>query len=175
MKKLFYAFSTIIIGVLFLISCSTVSVATDYDTKTDFNAYKTFAFYKPGIDKAKISDLDKKRILRAIERELLTKGLTKSSTPDVLVSIFAKSVKKVNVYRNNGFYPYYYGPNWGTTYSRYTEGTLFIDLIDPNAKSLIWQGTGKGALNTSGNVHKKEERVNEFVKEILDHFPPEEK
>ena len=39
-------------------SCSTVRVATDYDAKTDFSTYKTFAFYKKGIDKAKISNLN---------------------------------------------------------------------------------------------------------------------
>ncbi|MFT5438008.1 MAG: hypothetical protein ACI840_002668, partial [Ulvibacter sp.] len=48
-------------------SCTTVRVAVDYDREANFTEYNSFAFYKPGIDKAKISDLDKKRILRAIE------------------------------------------------------------------------------------------------------------
>ena len=46
--------------VLFLMSCSSVRVTTDYDSQTNFETYKTFAFYKKGIDKASISDLDKK-------------------------------------------------------------------------------------------------------------------
>ena len=33
-------------------SCSAVKVAVDYDAKVDFKKYKTFAFYKTGIDKA---------------------------------------------------------------------------------------------------------------------------
>lgn len=41
-------------------SCSTVQVASDYDQTVDFSKYKSFAFFKPGIDKAEISDLDKK-------------------------------------------------------------------------------------------------------------------
>ena len=44
-----------------LTSCSSVRVVTDYDTKVDFTSYKTFAFYKKGIDKASVSDLDKKK------------------------------------------------------------------------------------------------------------------
>ena len=52
-------------------SCSSVRVVSDYDSLTDFSKYQTFAFYKPGIDKAKISDLDKKRIMRAVEAELV--------------------------------------------------------------------------------------------------------
>lgn len=41
--------------VVMLSSCNTVKVVTDYDTKADFKKYKTFAFYKTGINKADIS------------------------------------------------------------------------------------------------------------------------
>ncbi len=94
---------------LIITSCSSVRVTTDYDTKVDFNQYKTFAFYKKGIDKASISDLDKKRIMRAVESELIAKGMTKSSTPDVLVSLFTKSRERINVNDNmygGFFYPW---------------------------------------------------------------------
>jgi hypothetical protein len=48
-------------------SCRSVKVASDYDKNANFNTYKTFAFFKTGIDKAEISALDKRRDLRAIE------------------------------------------------------------------------------------------------------------
>src|SRR5210317_1034321 len=98
-----------------LASCSSVKVAADYDLSTDFSKFKTFAFYKKGIDKVEMSDLDKKRILKAIESEMLAKGFTKSENPDVLVNIFTKSRQKVNVYNNHmyyGWHPWYYGPNY---------------------------------------------------------------
>ncbi|WP_111706715.1 DUF4136 domain-containing protein [Lutibacter citreus] len=166
---------------LFLVasSCGTVNVTSDYDTKTDFSKYKTFAFYKKGIDKAEISDLDKRRILKAIENEMLAKGFTKSDNPDLLVNIFTKARQKVDIYNNNQFYmgwhPWYYGPNFGMQISKYTEGTLFIDLIDAEKKELAWQGIGSGFLNTSRNVAKKEERIKEFVFEIISEYPPEKK
>ena len=84
----------LVFSVILMASCSSVKVITDYDSNVDFKNYKTFAFFKPGIDKADISDLDKKRILRAIESELLAKGFTKSDNPDMLVSIFTKSREK---------------------------------------------------------------------------------
>lgn len=161
---------------LFLLaSCSSVRVTSDYDTNTDFSTYKTFAFYKKGIDKAEISDLDKRRILKAVEAEMLAKGFTKSENPDLLVSIFTKSRQKVDVYNDfyyHGWHPWYYGPNPGTRISKYTEGTLFIDLIDTAKKELVWQGIGSGALTRVNNVAKKEERVKEFVNEILEAYPP---
>ena len=164
-------------------SCSSVKVAIDYDTKVDFNKYKTYAFYKTGIDKAEISDLDKKRILRAIEAELSILGMTKASNPDMLVSIFTKSREKVNVNQNRNNYGYGFGWGWNpwmgngmnnnVNVSQYTEGTLFIDFIDKEKKELVWQGVGTGALKID-NREKKEARIKEFVKEIVSRFPPGE-
>mgnify|MGYP000673679609 CR=1 FL=1 len=160
-------------------SCSTVRVTTDYDAKTDFTPYKTFAFYKKGIDKAKISDLDKRRILRAIEVEMLAKGFTKSNDPDLLVSIFTRSRNKVNVdtgvrYPNRFWYPAYYYGHDRVRITKQTEGTLFIDLIDKKNKKLLWQGIGSGALKAKTGP-KKEAKIQLFVKEILNKFPPEDK
>lgn len=164
------------LALLFLVaSCSSVRVTSDYDTTIDFSNYKTFAFYKKGIDKVDISDLDKRRILKAVESELLALGFSKSENPDVLVNIFTKSRQKVDVYNDPmyfGWHPWYYGSNFGMHISKYTEGTLFIDLIDAHKKELAWQGIGSGALNISGNVAKKEERIKQFVAEIMAKYPP---
>lgn len=169
-------FSGLLLISLLMGACSSIQVATDYDRQVDFNKYKTFAFYKPGIDKAEISDLDVKRILRSIQYELQSRGYLLSENPDILVSIFTKEVDRVNVYNNVGWgWGWYGSPYWGMGYnnvSTETEGSLYIDLIDANKKELVWQGKGTGYLITSGNIAKKEERINEFVKEILEQFPP---
>ncbi|MBR9913868.1 MAG: DUF4136 domain-containing protein [Algicola sp.] len=182
MKNLFKLLPLLLVTV-FMTSCSSVKVAADYDKSANFDNYKTFAFFKTGIDKAEISDLDKRRILRAIESELLAQGYTKSENPDILVSIFTKSQERVSVYNNNwgvgawgwgGF-----GPGWGwgwntqPTVTTRSEGTLFIDLIDTKKKELIWQGMGTGYL--SKNMEKKEERIKEFVSEVMKKYPPESK
>ncbi|WP_276165494.1 DUF4136 domain-containing protein [Zobellia alginiliquefaciens] len=166
---------------LFLSSCTSVRVLSDYDKEANFNSYKSYAFYKTGIDKAQISDLDKKRILRAIESEMTKRGFTKSENPDILVSIFTKEKEQVDIYNNYwgggwgwGWNPYYWGPGWGggNNVSTRTEGSLYIDLIDSKSKELVWQGKGVGNLTTTGNIAKKEERIQEFVSEILMQYPP---
>lgn len=164
---------------LFVTSCSSVKVMTDYDEAVDFNKYQSFAFYKPGIDKAEISDLDKKRILKAIEAELTQQGLVKSTNPSLLVSIFTKTNTNVDIYRNNygygygwGWTPYYWGARGGReTVSTSTEGTLYIDLIDAKTKELVWQGMGTGVL--SQDREAKIERINKIVLEIMKKYPPE--
>lgn len=165
----------IVILLLAITSCNSVKVVYDYDKNANFDTYKTFAFYKPGIDKAEINGIDKRRILRSIESNMLAKGFTKSDTPDLLVSFFTKSRKEINVYNNYGGYGYgwgwspYYWNNYNTV-SESTQGLLYIDLIDAKKKELVWQGTGTGYITQSTN--KKEERIKEFVYKIFEKYPP---
>ncbi|AKA34544.1 DUF4136 domain-containing protein [Flagellimonas lutaonensis] len=187
--KTFKAFALPLLALFFLSSCVSVRVVADYDREVDFKDYKTYAFYKTGIDKAQISDLDKRRILKAIEAEMGAKGFVKSQNPDILVSIFTKEREQVDVYNNNfgwgwgwgwgGWYnPWVWGPGWGwggawgPNVSTRTQGSLYIDLIDAETKQLVWQGRGVGTLNNTSNVEKKEERIREFVSQILEKYPP---
>ena len=167
------------LSVLFLVatffSCSSVRVNADYDKKANFENYKSYAYLKSGVDKAEISDLDKKRILYAIDEVMATKGFTKSENPDVLISIFTKERERVDVYNNVGFgWGWGWNPWWGMGYSNVStspEGILFIDIIDANTKELVWQGEGSGYLTK--NSEKKEERIKEFVSKILEQYPPQ--
>ncbi|MDX1761616.1 MAG: DUF4136 domain-containing protein [Christiangramia sp.] len=163
---------------VFLTSCSSVRVASDYDREANFSDYGSYAFFKPGIDKAEISDLDKKRILRAIEAEMQRKGFTKSEDPDLLVSIFTKTNENINIYNNAypywgygwGWNPWYWGTGFNTVGST-SEGTLYIDLIDSADKELVWQGMGTASL--ASKVNKKKERINEIVAKIMEKYPPQ--
>ena len=162
------------VSLFLLVSCSSVRVGADYDSLTNFEEYQTFAFYKPGIDKAKISDLDKKRIMREIESNLKAKGMKITADPDLLISIFTKERERIDVYNNNfGFWGYGFGPWYGggTSVSSTPEGTLFIDLIDKEKNELVWQGIGKGDLIMT-SVEKKEARIKEIVTKTLDQYPP---
>ncbi|UJH66428.1 DUF4136 domain-containing protein [Allomuricauda sp. SCSIO 65647] len=196
--KNFKAFALPLLALVFLSSCVSVRVVSDYDTQADFNDYKSYAFYKTGIDKAQISDLDKKRILKAIDTEMNARGFVKSQDPDLLISIFTKEREQVDVYNNfgwggwgwggwgwgrwgwGGWNPWLWGPGWGwggawgPNVSTRTEGSLYIDLIDTDSKQLVWQGRGVGTLNNTSNIEKKEERIRKFVSQILEKYPPEQ-
>lgn len=161
-------------------SCCSVRVASDYDKNVDFTPFKTYAFYKNGIDKVEISDLDKKRILRSIDEVMAAKGFTKSETPDLLVNIFTKARQEVNVNQFSSGWGYGWGMGWNpyfwggqTSVSTNTEGTLYIDLIDAKKKEMIWQGEGQGYLTQ--NADKKDEVIKNFVAKILEQYPPQTK
>tara|TARA_Y100001954_G_C15493524_1_gene446293 strand:- start:68 stop:613 length:546 start_codon:yes stop_codon:yes gene_type:complete len=164
------------------LSCDSIRVSSDYNKNLDFSNLKTYAFSKDGIDKVKINDIDKKRILRAIDIELYNKGFRKSSiNPDFTINFFTKTNQKVNYYPSNNYYgamdvspylgSYHYANSWYLNSYKYNEGVLFIDVIDNKKNELAWQGIGKGYIY-SNNPEKKSEKINEMVEKILLQFPP---
>lgn len=162
-----------VFSLLILTACSSVYVNTDYDKKANFSQYKTFAYLKSGIDKAEISDLDKRRILYSLDEVLTAKGFTKSDNADILISFFTKERERVDYYNNVGW-TWGWNPWWGFNYnipSTSTEGTLIIDVIDGKTKELIWQGKGSGYLTQ--DVDRKDARIKEFVSKILEKYPPQ--
>jgi len=173
MKRLI-GFSLLLL-ILLLSSCSSsVRVVSDFDKEVDFTNYNTYAFHKPSVDAAKISDLDKRRILRAIDQELTEKGMVKSESPQLIIGIYTKEQERVDIYQDYygwGWYPYYYPFGPSSRISRSTEGTLFIDILDAKTKNLIWQGIGYSDLVT-GDMERKEKRINEIVAKILTAYPP---
>jgi len=171
-----YVLFLFILG-LSLVSCNSIRVYSDFDSEIDFSSYQSFAFYKTGVDKVEISDIDKKRILKSIEENLTQKGMSISETPDLLINISTKSSE--NIYIDNSYYsPYYSGwyPYYGRNYRRVahttSEGVLYIDIIDTKSKQLIWQGKGIGFL--SSNRMNRDELVEGYVNKILSVYPPQE-
>tara|TARA_B100001989_G_scaffold123249_1_gene86956 strand:+ start:221 stop:757 length:537 start_codon:yes stop_codon:yes gene_type:complete len=165
---------------LILSSCSSIRVYSDFDNNIDFSNYKTFAYFKPEIDRVDISDLDKRRILKAIDNEMSLKGLSKSETPDLLIGFTTKAKDKIYVNNFNnfswgwgwgwGFNPWLWGPNGFNTISTKTEGTLYVNIIDANTRQLVWQGKGRGGIDE--NIKNRNERISLFVKEIVGNYPP---
>lgn len=169
-------------------SCSTIRVTTDYDSSANFEAYKTFAFTDEALN-LNIDELNRNRLLRAIETELTARGFTRSESPDVLLDLNVKTEEKNKTTTTTTTTPVfygrlgrYYGPGYrygygaGFTntqidYETYIDGTLFIDMIDAGKKQLVWQGRGTGAINTDESQKTKEENINNAVRQIFMQYP----
>ncbi len=160
-------YSLLFIILAFVISsCNTVRVTYDFDRATDFNTYKTYNYHQKGIDKLELNDLDKRRILNAIDAQMTAKGLTKSETPDLYLNVLASSKEKINI--DNGYYGGYWGG--GSRVYQYTSGTIIIDVIDDKRNTLVWQGAGSG-LNVS-DLDRKADDIPQAIAEIMAKFPP---
>lgn len=177
MKKI----SFLILAMSFIMSCDSIRVTSDFNENIEFSDLKTYAFSKKGIDKVKMNDIDKKRILKAIDIELYNKGFRKSSIePDFIINFFTQTNQKVDFYPSNNYYGYavpyggmgVYAGSWYLNSFKYNEGVLFIDIVDNNKNELVWQGIGKGYIYTD-KADKKSEKIKVMVNKILLRFPPQ--
>lgn len=172
--------NSIILPILFLNACSTLQTAYDYDKKADFRSYKSFSFHEKGLEKLEMNDLDKRRIIESVTKNLEEKGLKRSEgQADLYVNILSFTKEKVNIYNNN--WPYWqgwYGPWWSGGWGmqqvrKYTEGSILIDLVESKTNTLVWEGKGSD-LNLD-ELEGKDERIQAVVKAILAHYPPYKK
>jgi len=163
---------------MFIIAgCSSIRVTTDYDRKADFGKYKTFNFSKE-VDQVKLNDLNRRRLKDDIKAQMVLRGYQMAASPDLLVNVYVKGTTKYTAtgYTTGfgGGFGYYRG--WGGGFSntyvdvnKYTEGTMFIDLIEVLEKKMVWEGIAQGLINPRENT--REEGLNKVVTKVFKEFP----
>jgi len=172
--------------------CSAIRVSQDFDVTTDFTRYQTFA-WAPGPpprsnDILMDSQLMDRRVRRAVEENLSTKGL--SQTPGEQADFYVTYHIVVRPrfeaesfstgfggygYRNPywGYpYPFWGGIDYSTYIRQYDEGTLIIDFTDARSNQLFWRGIGSRRITQHSNPEKTTAAVNQTVAEILAQYPP---
>jgi hypothetical protein len=153
---------------IWLMSCSPVTVKSDYDANANFAQYKTFDFmsHRAG------NPLNNKRIEVAIEQELTAKGMQKQTAgrPDLLVAYHTNVKDKIDV-DTYGYRYGRYGRRVGTytTVQKYQQGTVVVDLVDAKERELVWRGWAKG--EASDSVSK--EKIDDTIAKILAKYPPQ--
>jgi hypothetical protein len=172
-----------IIVALGITGCSTLSVSTDYDRSATFTGYKTFDFIPAPEVK---NQLVRSRIEDAITKQLVAKGLTRSSdNPDLLIAGHAKLSSEVHFDTTSYGYGWggwggYWGPYGGyggmgtsTTVAREVPvGTLIIDLVDAKSKKLVWQGVASDTLNPNASAEERDWRINDAMQKMFAGYPP---
>jgi hypothetical protein len=174
MKKL-------LLPILFLLiaaSCATIRVSSDFDKAANFPGYKTYAFTPEALN-LNIEELNRKRLITAIENELSLKGFTKADKPDVLIDVKITGEKiQTATATSTGGYGYGYRYGWGgggttvVNYDSYTEGTVFVNMIDATKSEVVWQGRGVGTIDPEASADKREKNINYAVKQIFTKYPP---
>ena len=161
------------LGLWFLTGCSSMSVESDHDATASFQGYQTYQWAdNPSAAASMIppGSLNDVRIRRAVDDELVGKGMGPSiSDPDLFVQYHVNLEDMVQVWDDRWVTP----RGWqagDVSVTNYTEGTLFIDLIDARQGNVIWRGWATGAVDQ--NTSNIEERLRKVVQKILDRYPP---
>jgi hypothetical protein len=185
---------TIVIVMAALVAgCSTIETSYDFDPKAKFTGLKTYKWLdKPqkltGDPRIDGNTILANRIHEAVDTELAARGFRKvSSDPDFLVAYHVSLDKRRSVQTLNSYYGY--GPGWGYGYGasyrpgywggapetyvyEYEEGTLILDIVNPENKELIWRGSAQDEVNFKSTPEKDQTQLNEAVQQMLENFPP---
>ncbi len=182
-------FTLAILAVLFLASCSSISVITDFDDTIDFTKYKTFEYFGWADESDKIlNDLDKRRVEQAFGDEFRKRGLEYvESGGDLVVTLLIVVQQKTEQRATTtgsgmygGYYGGYYGygPGWGwgpsystTTVSEYDYkvGTLVVDVFDKAEERLIWESVGQGTVDD--DPQSRDKSVPKAVAKMMKDYP----
>jgi hypothetical protein len=170
MKKLKYLLLILIVG------CSSTKVVYDYDSKTNFDTYRTFNFFE---DAGKgLNELDVKRITNELINRLQQKGMKLSDVPDIYINILSKESEVIN--RNTiglgigGGGSVGFGISGGIPIgSKKINQQLTIDFVESKKNELIWQGIADSEIKERTTPQERILHYKKVIEKMLASYPPE--
>jgi hypothetical protein len=180
-------FTVAVLGVLALLLAACASgprITSEADPEADFGSYRTFGFYTPlALEKEGYATPTTDRIKAATRAQLESRGYTYTTQqPDLWVNLNAYMQERTDV---TSFptvdYSYYYSyrsrayfavPYWRdqTQVSKYTEGTLNVDLVDRQKNRLVWEGIAVGRI-AKLKPAERAARIDSTLAEIFARYP----
>ena len=180
-KKLNLRFA-LTIAIAVFSSCSSVSVSTDHDPRTDFSRYRTYAFGPASRNVLALSPSVRAQIESSLDQGLAARGLRRSARPDFYVAYHVTAREQISVQTFHDWGPWGYGgPRWNsyalwrgypmtTTYVyRSTIGTLVVDFVDARTDRAFWRGVATGTVR---GAEANRRSIVEAVHRMLQNFPP---
>ncbi|MBU2939345.1 DUF4136 domain-containing protein [Lacinutrix sp. C3R15] len=165
----------IVVLVVLFTSCAPVYVSTDFEKGTDFSKYKTYNYYSE--IETGLSELDTKRLLNVLEKQLQLQGMDIAETPDFYINIVSKEYP-VEQKSTVGVGVGGTGNNVGGGVSigipvgqaKITRQILF-EFIDENGIGLFWQAETESSYNPNATPEKREAILQNIVEKVLKKYP----
>ncbi|MGH9747621.1 MAG: DUF4136 domain-containing protein [Candidatus Acidiferrales bacterium] len=151
-------------------------VRTNYLPGTDFSKFKTYRWgaIEGGGHPNQITDAE---IKSAVDAQMAAKGFTKTDSESAdLVLAYQTAVDHEKQWNSFGTGR---GLRWGgmatATSTPIAVGTIALDMYDPTARTLVWQGQATKTIDSSANQEKQQKNINNAMKKLLKNFPPKAK
>jgi Domain of unknown function (DUF4136) len=170
------AHAAIVLASLWMAGCATtMTLSSHLDPGEDLRRYRTYTWGPadtwstgdPRLDNNRFFD---ERVRAQVEKGLGGRGFEKTTSPsaDMLVHYHANISQEVDIRDLDSAYcaeadcrPFIYD-----------KGTLFVDLVEPGTKRLIWRGWAEGSLDgVIENQKWMEKRIDETIEKILTRLP----
>ena len=170
MKNLAFVF----IGFL-IFSCSTQTVAVDYDRNQDFSQLKDFRYE---LVENSMSELDINRIQNAINQELSLKGMTFNENSAVKIKIvpeeYISETRDSNVGIGVGGGSYGFGTSVGMSIpinSEKLNQRYLVSIYNPNGQ-LVWEGRLEIQMPANAGPEVIDANVQKGVQKLFRKYPP---
>jgi hypothetical protein len=160
-----------------LVGCATKPATfAQKDPAVDLYAFKTFAFFPSAAGQAHrpgYTTLVGEQLKSATRTQLERLGYVYDETrPDLRVNIMLAVQQRAEVRStpNSRSLPY---RAWGATSVEtveYRQGTLAIDLVDTQRRTMVWRGVAQDRI-TPKDMQKADETVRRAVREVFEKYP----
>ena len=181
----------VLLVVFFLSGCGTVAVQPNQAALAKFTGKKTFAWLVDGVpsDDVRVNNPRvQKAVLISVDKNLAGKGYVKSAVndADLLVSWFGSVDEEVKEIHMSSFYQSYgysalkgarpesAAGKDGKVEQVFARGTLIIDILDPQSKTLIWRESATNTIIKKMSDAELLNYVDISVKHILEKLPDAE-
>jgi hypothetical protein len=166
------------------VSASAQDVRYNFDKQANFANFKTYKWVTiKGAEKP--NDLIDSQIRAAVDKELATKGLTKTDadSADLYIGYQAavSSEKQYTSFDTGWGYGPGYGGGWyggggmstsTTTSSTIYIGTLGVDMYSTATKTLVWRGNASKTIDARAKPEKQEKNLAKAMTKLFKNYPP---
>ena len=154
---------------------------TDYDNTARFATYEHYRFAER--QEGSVQSLDAARIERALEKALEKEGFRRAEGEQKQALVVRYRIEQERRLESRG-------PNFGLGFgfgnSPFTfgmahtpvesreivEGQLVVELVDPKAEQVIWQGRARRNLTDSMVAEERKRLINRVVRAMFEQYPP---
>jgi len=169
---------------LWLVACTSQPVlepTVDYKSDYNFQALESFSLLsrrRGAASSAIMSAMEMQRVDLAFKQALEKYGLRfeeKAADADILLSwlLITENRTDVRAYNSAAYYQCWgCGPAMSDVSVRqYTQGTLIVDLVDPQLNQSIWRSVVQSRLNNRPALEGQQQRFNQVAERLLEGFP----
>ncbi len=164
--------------------CSRFAVRSAKDPAADFRNVRTYAWLPieeaaPADQRVQDRYLDR-RLRSAVGTQLRARGIVAApfdQQPDILLNYRLSTSAATGLRANPDMH--FGGSAWlGWPYASalasesYDQGALYIAVIDPRSRRMIWVGVAEARLVPTMSLDRKAKRVDDAARSILAGFPP---
>ena len=161
----------ILTGLLCLSALATAQeVQFDYDRSANFSAFRTYQWVDRAAGQAP-SQLMDQNIKRAIDTQLVSKGLQRVENGGDLQVSYQAAVDQEKQFDGFGTGPRF----WGTTRvtsSTIEIGKLVVDFVDPAKNQLVWRGAAEKTLDIKKDPEKNYRNLEKAMAKLFKNYPP---